>query len=66
MSQYHPTHHASRFPEIANNISQAEYDEVMLTMEEYGLENGWFQEKSAPQNNLPDFEREKHPFEAGS
>ena len=63
MSQYHPTHHASRFPEIARHINQAEYDEVMQAMEEAGLENGWVQGIDAPQNYLPDFEKEGHPFE---
>jgi len=65
MSQYHPTHHASRFPEIARHISQAEYNEVMRALEESGLENGWVQGMDAPQNYLPDFEKEGHPFEAG-
>ena len=63
MSQYHPTHHASRFPEIARHITQAEYDEVMRALEEAGLENGWVQGMDAPQNYLPDFEKEGHPFE---
>jgi len=63
MSQYHPTHHASRFPEIARPIKQAEYDEVMRALEETGLENGWVQGMDAPQNYLPDFEKEGHPFE---
>jgi putative pyruvate formate lyase activating enzyme len=63
MSQYHPTHHAARFPEIARHISQAEYDEVMRALEESGLENGWVQGMDAPQNYLPDFEKEGHPFE---
>ena len=63
MSQYHPTHHASRFPLIARPISQAEYDEVIQALEESELENGWVQGMDAPQNYLPDFEKEVHPFE---
>jgi len=63
MSQYHPTHHASRFPQIARHISQAEYDDVMQALEESELENGWVQGMDAPQNYLPDFEKEGHPFE---
>jgi putative pyruvate formate lyase activating enzyme len=63
MSQYHPTHHASRFPEIARHISQQEYDEVMQVLGESGLENGWVQGMDAPQTYLPDFEKEGHPFE---
>jgi hypothetical protein len=30
-----------------------------------GLENGWIQEMSAPENYQPNFEREKHPFNTG-
>jgi len=63
MSQYHPTHLAAEFPEINRHISQAEYDEVMQAMEESGLENGWVQDMDSPQNYLPDFEKEGHPFE---
>ncbi len=29
---------------------------------EVGLENGWVQEMGAPENYLPDFEREGLPF----
>ncbi len=29
---------------------------------EMGLENGWVQEMGAPENYLPDFEREGLPF----
>ncbi len=63
MSQYHPTHHASLFPEINRHISQAEYDGVMRALDESGLENGWVQGMDAPQNYLPDFDKEGHPFE---
>jgi len=63
MSQYHPTHHASRFPQIARPISRAEYDEVMQALEGLELGNGWVQGMDAPQNYLPDFEKEGHPFE---
>jgi putative pyruvate formate lyase activating enzyme len=63
MSQYHPTHHATLFPEINRHISQAEYDDVMQALDESGLENGWVQDMDAPQNYLPDFDKEGHPFE---
>jgi putative pyruvate formate lyase activating enzyme len=63
MSQYHPTHHASKFPEINRHITQAEYDAVMAALEEAGLENGWVQDMEAPENYLPDFDKEGHPFE---
>jgi putative pyruvate formate lyase activating enzyme len=63
MAQYHPTHRAARFSAINRHITQAEYDEVMRALEEAGLENGWVQEMDAPQNYLPDFDKEGHPFE---
>jgi putative pyruvate formate lyase activating enzyme len=63
MSQYHPTHNAARFPEINRHITQAEYDAVLGAMEEAGLANGWVQGMEAPENYLPNFEKEGHPFE---
>lgn len=63
MSQYHPTHHATRFPEIDRHINQQEYDGVMAALDAAGLENGWVQDMDAPQNYLPDFDKEGHPFE---
>jgi len=41
---------------------EAEYLEVIDLLEELGIENGWIQEMSAPENYQPDFERENHPF----
>jgi len=43
-------------------ITEAEYLEVIDLLEELGIENGWIQEMSAPENYRPDFERESHPF----
>lgn len=63
MSQYRPTHNASRFPELNRSINQAEYDRAMQVLEEAGLENGWVQGMDAPESYLPDFDREGHPFE---
>jgi putative pyruvate formate lyase activating enzyme len=63
MSQYRPTHRAELFPEINMTITRSEYDGAMKAFEESGLENGWAQEPDAPENYLPDFEKEGHPFE---
>ena len=63
MSQYRPTHNASLFPEINRTITENEYNEAMKAFEYSGLENGWTQEPDAPENYLPDFEKEGHPFE---
>lgn len=63
MSQYRPTHNASRFPEIDRAITKEEYNAAMRAFEDSGLENGWAQEPDAPENYLPDFEKEGHPFE---
>jgi putative pyruvate formate lyase activating enzyme len=62
MSQYYPTHHAGRFPELARNINQEEYDEIVSLLDELGMENGWMQGMEAPENYKPDFGKEGHPF----
>jgi len=63
MSQYHPTHRAADFPEVAREISIAEHEAVLKLVEELGLENGWIQGMGAQKIYLPDFER-KRPFAA--
>jgi putative pyruvate formate lyase activating enzyme len=62
MSQYYPTHLASRIPELCRRISVSEYSEVLELVDALGLENGWVQEMGAAENYLPHFEREGHPF----
>ncbi len=64
MSQYHPTHRARDYSKLSRHINAAEYEKALQIMEEAGLENGWVQGMESPQNYLPDFEREGHPFEA--
>ena len=68
MSQYFPTHRASQIPLVSRTISLSEYLEVTGLLDELGIENGWVQEMDAPENYLPDFTGEGHPFEltAGS
>ena len=63
MSQYYPTHHAPRIPQLARKITLAEYDEVVDLLDELGMENGWLQEMDSSENYRPDFERDGHPFE---
>jgi len=65
MAQYYPTHHATRFHAISRGITEAEYNEAVDLLDKLGLENGWIQEMSAPENYQPNFEREKHPFNTG-
>ena len=62
MSQYSPLHRAKRIPLLARTISVSEHATVLKLLDELGLENGWVQEMGAPENYLPDFEREGHPF----
>jgi putative pyruvate formate lyase activating enzyme len=63
MSQYYPCHKAKEIPELSRTITYEEYSEVVNLLEKYGLENGWLQEMDAPDNYLPDFSRDGHPFE---
>jgi hypothetical protein len=63
MSQYHPTHRAADYPEVAREISIAEHEAVLKLVEELDLENGWIQGMGAQKIYLPDFDR-KRPFAA--
>ena len=63
MAQYYPTHHATRYPALSRGITETEYMEVINLLEKLGIEKGWIQEMSAPENYRPDFERERHPFQ---
>jgi len=62
MSQYYPTHLASRIPGLCRKIAVSEYSEVLELLDELGLENGWVQQMDAAENYLPHFERDGHPF----
>ncbi len=62
MAQYYPCHRAPRVPLLSRKISGREYQAVVDLLDELGLENGWVQKLDAPENYLPDFEREGHPF----
>jgi putative pyruvate formate lyase activating enzyme len=62
MAQYYPAHHARQFPALSRRITEQEYSEVVFLLEKLGMENGWIQEMSAPDNYQPDFERDSHPF----
>ncbi|MCX5973810.1 MAG: radical SAM protein [Coprothermobacterota bacterium] len=46
MSQYFPAHLATRHAQIGRRITRAEYTKAVLTLEEFGLENGWLQDSS--------------------
>ena len=62
MSQYHPVYRALQYPELSRKISVAEYWEVLDTMAELSLGKGWMQDMDSPDDYLPDFEGEGHPF----
>lgn len=62
MAQYYPAHHAARFPALSRGITETEYNEVIDLLEKLGMENGWIQEMSAPDNYQPDFNSKSHPF----
>jgi putative pyruvate formate lyase activating enzyme len=66
MSQYYPANkvHGGRYPLLARPISEAEHDEVLAWLEEFGFENGWIQpyERRAADYYRPDFRDPKKPF----
>jgi len=63
MAQYYPAHHAAKYAALAWGITEMEYLEAVDLLDELGIDNGWIQEMSAPENYRPDFERGKHPFQ---
>ena len=62
MAQYYPCHLAPIDHLISRKISLEEYSRVAETVNELGLENGWFQEMDSPEFYLPDFSHPGRPF----
>jgi putative pyruvate formate lyase activating enzyme len=62
MAQYYPAHHAAKYAALSRKITEDEYSAVTDLLDSLGIENGWIQEMSAPENYQPDFERDTHPF----
>ena len=63
MAQYYPSHRALEYPELARQITAAEYEAALDAFTDAGLENGWAQDVAdAPDCYQPDFTRET-PFE---
>jgi len=63
MSQYHPSHKASKHPLINRRLKPSEYQEVVEYAEKLGLENCFIQELVSSDDFLPDFQKE-NPFGA--
>jgi uncharacterized Fe-S radical SAM superfamily protein PflX len=45
MNQYFPAHRAVSSSALGRKIDDAEYDDAVVALEEFGLENGWVQEQ---------------------
>ncbi len=45
MSQYFPAYKANEFKELSRRTTAGEYEDACRIMEQYGLENGWMQER---------------------
>ncbi|MFA5367997.1 MAG: radical SAM protein [Dehalococcoidia bacterium] len=63
MSQYSPQHKAPHIPLLSRRISPTEYESVLKSLSNLGMENGWIQELESSDHYLPDFERKSHPFD---
>jgi putative pyruvate formate lyase activating enzyme len=61
MSQYYPTVHVRNHTSLGKALSQAEYQEVLDTMEYLGFYNGWTQDYESTNTYRPDFKK-LHPF----
>ena len=59
MSQYTPFYHSSQYPEINRRITSYEYDKVVNTALDLGLNMGFMQKKSsAKEEYTPPFDLE--------
>ena len=59
MGQYFPAYHASDRVQLNRKITRQEYQHALTLLEEYGFENGWFQNPDDIQETfVPDFTRE--------
>ncbi len=47
MSQYFPANKAGLYPELNRKITKAEYQAALALLEQYGLENGWIQDRDS-------------------
>jgi putative pyruvate formate lyase activating enzyme len=59
MAQYYPTPQVNDFPEINRGITQAEYNEVLETLERLDFKNGFTQELSCSDEWTPEFRQTK-------
>jgi putative pyruvate formate lyase activating enzyme len=62
MSQYHPTAQVRYHLLLNRPLYNAEYETVVMTMENLGFRNGWVQDMDSYENYKPDFKKE-NPFE---
>jgi putative pyruvate formate lyase activating enzyme len=44
MRQYFPAHRAGSHPLLSRRITDEEYEQARVKLEEFGLANGWIQE----------------------
>ena len=59
MSQYTPAYKSHEYPEIDRRITSLEYDSVVNAMMDFGLTNGFMQERSsAKKEYTPPFDLE--------
>ncbi len=61
MFQYTPVKENKTNPGLNNLITQKEYEQVVLWLDEYGIEDGFVQELSTDSSWYPDFTKE-YPF----
>ncbi len=62
MSQYYPVHKALSTDLLSRNIREREYEKVLEYLEEFKLENGFFQQFESENYYRPDFKDRVVPF----
>ena len=65
MSQYRPCYKAGEHSLVARTVQTGEYARALEALERAGLQEGYVQDISSPENYRPDFQKDGHPFEDG-
>ncbi len=61
MNQYFPTHNSKQFSELAQIVTDVDFEKVCDLLVELGFKNGWIQGEKSTENLIPDFTKPE-PF----
>jgi len=65
MSQYYPTHQATRTPLLDRRIRESEFERVLRWLDGLDMDHGWIQEYESSEHFRPEFCNRETPFSGG-